>query len=46
MDSEADIKYIDLGIDTEFNQIYEVVETGKTKQLQLSQLLILSSMFP
>lgn len=31
MDSDADIKYIDLGIDTEFNQIYEVVETGKNE---------------
>lgn len=33
MDSEADIKYIDLGIDTEFNQIYEVVETGKNETI-------------
>ena len=30
-DSEAEIKYILLGIDTEFNQIYEVVETGKNE---------------
>ena len=28
-DSQAEIKYILLGIDTEFNQIYEVIETGK-----------------
>ena len=27
-DSEAEIKYILLGIDTEFNQIYEVIETS------------------
>ena len=33
MDSEADIKYIDLGIDTEFNQIYEVIETGKNETI-------------
>ena len=33
MDSEADIKYINLGIDTEFNQIYEVVETGKNETI-------------
>ena len=33
MDSEADIKYIDMGIDTEFNQIYEVVETGKNETI-------------
>ena len=33
MDSEADIKYIDLGIDTEFNHIYEVVETGKNETI-------------
>jgi len=33
MDSEADIKFIDLGIDTEFNQIYEVVETGKNETI-------------
>lgn len=33
MDSKADIKYIDLGIDTEFNQIYEVVETGKNETI-------------
>ena len=33
MDSDADIKYIDLGIDTEFNQIYEVVETGKNETI-------------
>ena len=33
MDSEADIKYIDLVIDTEFNQIYEVVETGKNETI-------------
>ena len=31
MDSEAEIKYILLGIDTEFNQIYEVIETGKNE---------------
>ena len=30
-DSDAEIKYILLGIDTEFNQIYEVVETGKNE---------------
>tara|TARA_B100000925_G_scaffold198073_1_gene149963 strand:+ start:282 stop:935 length:654 start_codon:yes stop_codon:yes gene_type:complete len=30
-DSEAEIKYILLGIDTEFNQIYEVIETGKNE---------------
>ena len=30
-DTEAEIKYILLGIDTEFNQIYEVVETGKNE---------------
>ena len=29
MDSEAEIKYILLGIDVEFNQIYKVIETGK-----------------
>ena len=28
MDSEAEIKYILLGIDVEFNQIYKVIETG------------------
>jgi outer membrane lipoprotein-sorting protein len=33
MDSEADIKYIDMGIDTEFNQIYEVIETGKNETI-------------
>ena len=33
MDSEADIKFIDLGIDTEFNQIYEVIETGKNETI-------------
>ena len=33
MDSDADIKYIDLGIDTEFNQIYEVIETGKNETI-------------
>ena len=27
----AEIKYILLGIDTEFNQIYEVIETGKNE---------------
>ncbi len=32
-DSEAEIKYILLGIDTEFNQIYEVVETGKNETI-------------
>ncbi|MAU31150.1 MAG: hypothetical protein CMC36_04485 [Flavobacteriaceae bacterium] len=31
MDSDAEIKYILLGIDTEFNQIYEVIETGKNE---------------
>ena len=30
-DSEAELKYILLGIDTEFNQIYEVIETGKNE---------------
>ena len=30
-DSEAEIKYILLVIDTEFNQIYEVIETGKNE---------------
>ena len=30
-DSEAEIKYILLGIDTEFNQIYEVIEAGKNE---------------
>jgi len=30
-DSEAEIKHILLGIDTEFNQIYEVIETGKNE---------------
>ena len=30
-DSEAEIKYILLGIDSEFNQIYEVIETGKNE---------------
>ena len=30
-DSEAEIKYILLGIDTEFNQIFEVIETGKNE---------------
>ena len=30
-DSEAEIKYILLGVDTEFNQIYEVIETGKNE---------------
>ena len=30
-DSEAEIKYILLGIDTEFDQIYEVIETGKNE---------------
>ena len=29
MDSDAEIKYILLGIDVEFNQIYKVIETGK-----------------
>lgn len=33
MDSEAEIKYILLGIDTEFNQIYEVIETGKNETI-------------
>jgi len=33
MDSEADIKYIDMGIDIEFNQIYEVIETGKNETI-------------
>ena len=28
-DSESEIKFISLGIDTEFDQIYEVIETGK-----------------
>ncbi|MED5354308.1 MAG: outer membrane lipoprotein carrier protein LolA [Bacteroidota bacterium] len=28
MDSDAEIKYILLGIDVEFNQIYKVIETG------------------
>ena len=28
---EAEIKFILLGIDTEFNQIYEVIETGKNE---------------
>ena len=32
-DSEAEIKYILLGIDTEFNQIYEVIETGKNETI-------------
>ena len=32
-DSEAEIKYILLGIDTEFNHIYEVVETGKSETI-------------
>ena len=30
-DSEAEIKYILLGVDTEFNHIYEVIETGKNE---------------
>ena len=30
-DSEAEIKYVLLGIDTEFNHIYEVIETGKNE---------------
>ena len=30
-DSEAEIKFILLGIDTEFNQIFEVIETGKNE---------------
>ena len=30
-DSEAEIKHILLGIDTEFNHIYEVIETGKNE---------------
>jgi len=29
MDSDAEIKFILLGIDVEFNQIYKVIETGK-----------------
>jgi len=28
MDSDAEIKYILLGIDIEFSQIYKVIETG------------------
>lgn len=28
MDSDAEIKYISMGIDVEFNQIYKVIETG------------------
>jgi len=28
MDSDAEIKYILMGIDVEFNQIYKVIETG------------------
>ena len=32
-DSEAEIKHILLGIDTEFNQIYEVIETGKNETI-------------
>ena len=30
-DSDSSFKYIHLGIDTEFNQIYKVVETGKNE---------------
>ena len=30
-DSESEIKFISLGIDTEFDQIYEVIETGKNE---------------
>ena len=30
-DSDAEIKFILLGVDTEFNQIYEVIETGKNE---------------
>ena len=30
-DSESEIKFISLGINTEFDQIYEVVETGKNE---------------
>jgi len=32
-DSEAEIKHILLGVDTEFNQIYEVIETGKNETI-------------
>ena len=32
-DSEAEIKHILLGIDTEFNHIYEVIETGKSETI-------------
>ena len=28
MDSDAEIKYILLGVDIEFSQIYKVIETG------------------
>ena len=28
MDSDAEIKYILLGVDVEFSQIYKVIETG------------------
>tara|TARA_B100000029_G_scaffold504193_2_gene582595 strand:- start:1940 stop:2605 length:666 start_codon:yes stop_codon:yes gene_type:complete len=31
MDSDAEIKFILLGIDVEFNQIYKVIETGKNE---------------
>jgi len=30
-DSESEIKFISLGIDTEFDQIYKVIETGKNE---------------
>ena len=38
-DSEAEIKYILLGIDTEFNQIYEVIETGKNETVTTISLV-------
>ena len=38
-DSEAEIKYILLGIDTEFNQIYEVIETGKNETVTTLSLI-------
>ena len=40
-DSEAEIKYILLGIDTEFNQIYEVIETGKNETVTTISIVCL-----
>ena len=45
-DSEAEIKYILLGIDTEFNQIYEVIETGKNETVTTISIVDFEFNFP